>query len=275
MLMLTNAPVPFLVPEAEKPGFARRRELLSKLDREWREEDTHRGRIFRDLDHYYQSAFPLLENPKATQVFQIKPEDHARYGSSAVGDACLIARNLVEAGAGTRFIFIAHNGWDLHDKLYDKSAKSNQYTMCGALDPALSSLLVDLENRTDAKGRRLIDKTLITCMGEFGRTPGLPNLRGGRDHYRYAAVSLFAGAGVKGGKVMGATDAEGARVTDPGWHKSRSIYPEDVLVTMYSAMGIDWTKRISQTPSGRAFDYIENISPKGIMVFDEISELFA
>lgn len=275
MLMSTKAPAPFLVPESEKPGFARRRELLSQLDREWREEDTHRGRIFNDLDHYYQSAFPLLDSPKASPIFRIQPDDHVRYGNSAVGDACIMARNLVRADSGTRFIFIAHNGWDLHDKLYDKSAKNNQYKMCAQLDPAVSSLLDDLEVNTDAAGRRLIDKTFISCMGEFGRTPGQPNLRGGRDHYRYAAVALFAGAGVKGGRVMGTTDENAAHVVDCGWHRSRSVYPEDVLVTMYSVMGIDWSKRITQTPSGRAFDYIEDISPKGVMVFDELRELFA
>jgi uncharacterized protein (DUF1501 family) len=100
------------------------------------------------------------------------------------------------ANTGTRFIFIAHNfspyGWDLHDKLYDKTA--NQYNMCQQLDAAIASLLDDLEAETDEKGRRLIDKTFLICMGEFGRTPGDPKLRGGRDHYRYAVVALFAGA---------------------------------------------------------------------------------
>jgi len=112
-------------------------------------------------------------------------------------------------------------------------------------------------------------------MGEFGRTPGQPNLRGGRDHYRYAGVALFAGAGVKGSRVIGGTDENAAHVVNPGWHRSRSVYPEDVLVTMYSVMGVDWRKRVTQTPSGRAFEYIEDISPQGVMVFDEISELFA
>ena len=88
-------------------------------------------------------------------------------------------------------------------------------------------------------------------------------------------MALLAGAGVKGGRALGATDEEAARVVEPGWHRNRSIYPEDVLVTLYSAMGIDWTKGITKTPSGRTFEYIENISPKGIMTFGEIKELFA
>ena len=275
MAMYSNAPPPFVLRDEERYRFEIRRQLLGKLDRDWREEDTHRGRIFSDLDHYYQSAYPLLDNPKASPVFAVEPEDSVRYGSTDLGNACVIARNLVAEGAGTRFIFIAHNGWDLHDKLYDKTAKGSQYKQCAELDPALSGLLDDLEAQSDKDGRPLIDKTLVLCMGEFGRTPGTPNLRNGRDHYRYAAVALLAGAGVKGGQALGATDEEGARVVEPGWHRNRSIYPEDVLVTLYSVMGIDWTKGITKTPSGRVFEYIENISPKGIMQFGEIKELFA
>jgi hypothetical protein len=274
MAMFSGAPAPFVVPEGERPAFERRLKLLETLDHGWRREDTHRGRIFSDLDGYYQSAYPLLNNPKAAPVFTIPPEDHARYGNSGVGDACVMARNIVAADAGTKFIFISHNGWDLHAGAYDKAAGNNQYKLCADLDAALSNLLDDLQAKNDAQGRRLIDKSFIACMGEFGRTPGALTLNKGRDHYRYAAVGLFAGAGVKGGKVLGATDDIGAKVVDPGWHKRRSVYPEDVLVTMYSVMGIDWSKKVTQTPSGRPFEYIENISPKGLMEFGEITDLF-
>jgi uncharacterized protein (DUF1501 family) len=204
----------------------------------------------------------------------VKSEDHTRYGGSSVGDACIVARNIVEADAGTRFIFIAQNGWDLHAKAYDKKGKINQYSLCKDLDGALSTLLDDLEARVDGKGRRLIDKSFVVCMGEFGRTPGELTLNNGRDHYRYAGVGLFAGAGVKGGRILGDTDENGAKVIAPGWQKSRPIYPEDILVTLYSSMGVDWTKKMTQTPSGRAFEYVENISPKGYMDFGEIRELF-
>jgi hypothetical protein len=272
--LFSDVPAPFVMPDSERVTFERRRELLRSLDREWRDEDTHRGRIFSDLDEYYQSAYPLLSNPQAGPVFSIKPEDHSRYGGSGVGDACIMARNIVEADAGTRFIFIAHNGWDLHAKAYDKTAKVNQYSLCKDLDIAFSSLLDDLEARTDGKERRLIDKTFVACMGEFGRTPGELTLNSGRDHYRFAGVGLFAGAGAKGDRILGGTDEVAAKVIEPGWHKARSIYPEDILITLYSVMGIDWTKKITQTPSGRAFEYVENISPKGYMDFGEIGELF-
>jgi hypothetical protein len=76
------------------------------------------------------------------------------------------------------------------------------------------------------------------------------------------------------GKIIGATDDVGNPVTRPDWHAKRSIYPEDVMAIIYSLMGIDWTKKIVETPSGRPFYYIENVSPVGVMEFDEISELF-
>ena len=84
----------------------------------------------------------------------------------------------------------------------------------------------------------------------------------------------LAGGGIKGDRVIGATDEIGGRVVKPGWHGGRSIYPEDVVATVYSALGIDWTKRIQNTPSGRVFSYVDGTSASGIIDPDEVSELF-
>jgi hypothetical protein len=192
-----------------------------------------------------------------------------------VGDACILARNIVQEEAGCKFILISHGGWDLHKNAYDKMAKVNQYTLCWELDSALSSLLKDLESRTDKQGRPLLAKVFVACLGEFGRTTGDLSTQKGRDHYRMASSAIFAGAGVKGGKILGTTDETGAKIIDPGWRHKRPIYPEDILVTMYSVMGIDSTKKISQTFSGRSFEYVENISPNGYVDFGEISDLFS
>jgi hypothetical protein len=267
----------FLMPDAEKEEFEIRRQFLSELDRQWKEEATHRGRIFGDIDEYCQSAY-RLSDPKASTIFDVSREEHVRYGDCHLAKACAMARNIAEADAGTKFVFINHSSWDIHDWAYRKNADgfgSLQYTMNKQLDTALANLLDDLETRTDANGRPLIDKTLIVCMGEFGRTPQVITERDGRDHYKHSGIAVFAGAGVQGGRIIGATSEDSAKVIDPGWRHDRSIYPDDVLVTLYSTMGIDWTKKISQTPSGRAFEYIEYISPKGPMQFSEISELFA
>jgi uncharacterized protein (DUF1501 family) len=111
-------------------------------------------------------------------------------------------------------------------------------------------------------------------MGEFGRTPGDINPNKGRDHYRYASTTVFSGGGVKTGRVLGATDDTGAKVVSADWHGKRSIYTEDVVATIYSALGIDWGKRITHTPSGRAFDYIDVSSATNLLNVDEVSELF-
>jgi uncharacterized protein (DUF1501 family) len=101
-----------------------------------------------------------------------------------------------------------------------------------------------------------LDSTLIVMMGEFGRTPAALNSRGGRDHYRSAMSVAMIGGGIKGGRALGATDATGANIVDPGWGEGRAIYPDDIACTIYSALGIDWTKTIDDTPSGRRFYYI-------------------
>ena len=75
-------------------------------------------------------------------------------------------------------------------------------------------------------------------------------------------------------KCVSATDELGAKVVDPGWQKKRPIYIEDVAATIYSVMGIDWTKKITNTPSGRAFEYIENQSGTDFIDPGEVSELF-
>jgi uncharacterized protein (DUF1501 family) len=232
------------------------------------------GRPLDDYANYYLGAYEMMKRPEIGEVLQLSDEDHTRYGTSSVGDACILARNLVKADAGTHFIMVCHQGWDLHSKEYDKTQKVNHYTLCRELDACLGSLLDDLGKTKDKSGRALLDKTLVVAMGEFGRTPGPLNPNHGRDHHRFANVMLFAGGGVRGDAILGATDAVGGKVVDPGWHGKRSVYPEDVVATIYSALGIDWTKRIENTPSGRAFYYVDGASGSTIIDPDEISELF-
>ena len=275
MAIATTGKLPFVVPENEREAFARRRSFLNKINKDRERDEHHQQGLFAEIERQYRLADPLLRNTAAAPVFQLDDQERKRYGECGVGDACLLARNVIKADAGTRFILISHDGWDLHGDAFDKSAGNNQYTLCRDLDAALSALLDDLETHQDGRGRRLIDRTFLACMGEFGRTPGALTLNKGRDHYRFASVGVFAGAGVKGGQVIGATDAEAAKVIDPGWHQNRSIYPEDIFATIYSTMGIDWSKRVTETPSGRPFDYIENISPNGFLEFSEVRELFA
>jgi uncharacterized protein (DUF1501 family) len=274
MAIYTKGDLPFLVTEQDKTTLKRRREFLEGLDASLREGTISRGESMPEYAEFYRASYDILDAPAISSIFRVTPEEHQRYGDSNTGDACVMARNLVEANAGTRFITVIQGGWDLHAKAYDKSVKSNQYTVCREFDAALAGLLTDLETRKDQTGKRLLDKTLIVAMGEFGRTPGELTFGAGRDHHRYAGVALFAGAGVLGGKILGATDNMGGKVVDSGWHRKRSIYPEDVMCTVYSALGINWTSRVTGTPSGRPYYYIEDLSPLGPMRFDEITELF-
>jgi uncharacterized protein (DUF1501 family) len=115
---------------------------------------------------------------------------------------------------------------------------------------------------------------MIVVLGEFGRTPGELSPGKGRDHHRYAMSGLFAGAGILGGRAIGATDPLGEKVTRTGWTKKRSMYPEDIAASIYSALGIDWTKEITNTPSGRVFEYIEFQSGTSFLDVSEMSPLW-
>lgn len=208
---------------------------------------------------------------RTARLFELGTDERVRYGSTVTGDAAIVARNLVEADAGTHFIFLQQNGWDHHKDIY---SKKNHYQHSWDLDAALANLLEDLATRRRADGSSLLDETMIVCMGEFGRTPGGITSLNGRDHYQYAFTSLFAGGGVKGGQIIGTTDAAGSRVMDPGWGQNRAVFIEDIACTIYSAMGIDWGKSIRNTPSGREFSYIEASGPPAAIAPRDLSSLF-
>lgn len=78
------------------------------------------------------------------------------------------------------------------------------------------------------------------------------------------------GGGVKGGRVIGKTSSTGSAVTDPGWSMDRPIYPDDIAATVYSALGIDWTKGIDDTPSGRRFYYINSAADGAFVPVEEV-----
>ncbi|MBM3775164.1 MAG: DUF1501 domain-containing protein [Acidobacteria bacterium] len=285
MLPATCAPLPltvqaeadlaFVVSEPERDRFRSRWELLHKLDGAMRAGESPLGRPLNDFHKYYLGAYEMMKRPEVAGILKLSDEDHKRYGSSGVGDACALARNLVAADAGAHFISIGHQGWDLHGKIYDKTQKVNHYTLCRELDDCYSALLDDLAATKDARGRTLLEKTFIVCMGEFGRTPGDINANKGRDHYRFASTTAFSGGGILGGRAIGATDETGAKVIASGWERKRSIYTEDVVATIYSVLGIDWTKSIANTPSGRKFDYLEPNSATDLIHPGEIRQLFA
>jgi hypothetical protein len=213
---------------------------------------------------FYDSSRKLMYDPAISAVFQLSADDVGRYGGNAFGNAAIVARNAVRAKNGTSFVNLRLGGWDTHQNMYDRNYAPNMYTLVGQLDRALAPLVEDLKASGD------LDQTLIVVMGEFGRTPGPLNGRGGRDHHKTMSVAMLGG-GVKGGRTIGKTDSTGDQIIEPGWSMDRKIYIEDVTSTIYSALGVNWTKTITDTPSGRRFEYVPSaLTGK----YTEIAEVF-
>lgn len=223
----------FAVPELSLPdsvSLARlddRRRLLGALDR--RAAELERAGAARGIGEYHQRAFHMLASPRVKSAFLLDQEPAAvrdRYGRSTFGQGCLLARRLVEVGVRLVTVYFSRMSggfiWDTH-KDHFNTIKS---TLLPITDQAVPALLTDL------KQRGMLDETLVMWTAEFGRTPKV-NKDAGRDHWPYGYSMLFAGAGIRGGAVYGATDADGAYPTaDP-------VGPANLSGTMYHALGID------------------------------------
>jgi hypothetical protein len=190
------------------------------------------------LAREYGSAFDMLLSPSVRRAFELSLEPDAlreRYGHTKIGQRCLLARRLVEAGA--RFVMVDYgydpeygNLWDNHcapvqhqPPIYEMAKRP--YHLAG-MDRAFAGLLDDL----DARG--LLAETLVVFLTEFGRTPKLNDL-GGRDHWGAAGSIFFAGGGTRGGQVLGATDKHAAQPTGVRYS------PGDVAASIYHALGIE------------------------------------
>jgi uncharacterized protein (DUF1501 family) len=145
------------------------------------------------------------------------------------------------------------------------------------LDRALSNLVKDLATTpSKTPGKMLLDETMVVVTSEFGRMPYMNNVYG-RDHYKDTYTSMFLGAGVKPGRIIGKTNEDCSKCTDTGWTHKQQPAMDNIVATIYSALGIDWLKVIDKTPSGRAYHYVQT-APVGGSEFisdDSIDELFA
>lgn len=250
--------------------------LLGELDKATRPERDGRDRALNAFRDFQGSAYRILGDPRWPAAFQMSKEDRERYGEDEVGLGCLLARNLFRADAGTRYIHITHPDWDHHGSIFTHSAKSNHYIRCNQFDRATASLIRDLSASPSPRqaGKSLLDETMVVMATEFGRTPGALNGRAGRHHYNPCYLSMFAGAGVKGGTIIGQTDADGAKTVDVGWKHKMAPKTENVYATIYSALGIDWRKEITNTPSKRTYRYVDPLGATEFCMDDEIAELF-
>jgi hypothetical protein len=219
------------------------------------------GKASLDMNDFYDQSKALMDSPGINALFSFSTDEHAKYGSSTFGDSLVVARNLVAAGKGTRFVQATLGGWDHHDQIYDKTATgtgadTSLYSQCKQFDPAFGALMTDLSSMPGSvAGKALLDETLIVIVSEFGRTTGALNSQGGRDHFLRMSIA-FAGAGVRGGRAIGKTDAQGSAVVDFGWSQERDVRPEDVTCTIYSALGIDYTTVRHDDPLNRGFEYV-------------------
>jgi uncharacterized protein (DUF1501 family) len=251
-------------------------QLLSRLREVSRPRVAGYGREMASYENFYETAHKLLSDERWPAAFRISDDDRKRYGNTALGISAVLARNVLAQDAGTHYIHICHPGWDHHVQIWDRKASSNHYTLCGEFDPAFSSLLEDLgrlRSKTNPD-KTLLDETLVVAMSEFGRTPGALNNMQGRDHYNRCFPAMFAGAGVKGGRALGRTDADGAKCLDTGWGLEEQPRIENVVATMFSALGIDWTKEVRNTPSGRTYVYVDPLGANGVIPTDEISTIY-
>lgn len=218
---------------------SRRRAFVDQLDTFSRELD--RGAVVSDPS--FDQAWRLISSADAKQAFNLDDETPVvrnRYGRKTVGQACLLARRLLERGV--RFVTVNYRGWDTHNDLYTrlKEGYTGAKTPVGlipSLDSAFAALIDDLRDRS------LLDETLIVVMGEFGRTPKL-NTNAGRDHWPRVFSVVMAGGGVKGGQVIGSSDSTGESPAN------RPVTPSDLVHTIYSLMGVDAESSLT-TPDGR------------------------
>lgn len=213
---------------------------------------------------YYDSAKNLMYRQQIIDIFRFSDQDNQRYGNTNFGRACIVARNAIQAKAGTVYININLGGWDMHQNMFDRAYKPNMYDNCATLDTGVGNLAQDLKASGD------LSQTIILMMGEFGRTPGGLNARGGRDHHKEAMAVAMLGGGIRGGRALGATDADGDRVIQFGWSQNRVIFIEDIAATLYSALGVDWTKAVADTPSGRKFEYVPAAATGNFSPIDEV-----
>lgn len=241
-----NAP-DFSVPDVVPPptlGARRleaRKKLLARMDRFQKAAELAANASAQTVSVFRQKAFDLMTSPQARKAFDIHAEaDKLRdaYGRNTLGQSCLMARRLIEAGV--RCVTIDHSNWDTHNDNFATLKRQ----LLPWLDAGVATLLRDLSERG------LLDTTLVVVTGEFGRTPRI-NANAGRDHWGPAFTVALAGGGVKGGRVVGKTDARGERpASDP-------YGPEDLAATICHRMGIDPREEVL-TPEGRPVALVNN-----------------
>ena len=209
-------------------------------------------------DPALEQAYNLIASSEAKAAFKLADEPdqvrdrYGRGGGNGIGQSCLLARRLVERGVP--FVTVNSAGWDTHQNILQlkKRYPTDRNAHLPSLDRALSSLINDLSDRG------LLEETLVVVMGEFGRTPKI-NSAGGRDHWPNVFSVALAGGGVRGGQVIGSSDALGELP------RENLVTPSDLAATIFTLLGIDPAHEL-QTSDGRPV----RIAPDGAQPIHDV-----
>jgi Protein of unknown function (DUF1501) len=215
-------------------GRVGRRVTMLEAVNKWQKKLEGQSGIIDTMDKYQQLADGLVTSERAKKAFNLAEENSKsrdEYGMNSLGQSCLLARRLIEAGV--RFVTVTDGGWDTHQNNF----MSLKNRLLPRLDQAYAALLSDLH------ARGMLDKTLVVWMGDFGRTPKV-NPAAGRDHWGQSTAVCMGGGGVKTGIVVGSSN-EFAEMP-----KENPLYVPDVAATIYHALGID-LETYHTTPDGR------------------------
>lgn len=227
----------------------RRRKLRDVIDNSIRVFETSDDAKLMDAN--FSQAYTLMSSQRAREAFDLSQEPEPvrqKYGMNKFGQSCLLARRMVERGV--RFVTINmfetvfdEITWDIHGSRPFTPIAAYRDIVGPWFDNGYSSLLEELHQRG------LLENTLVVAMGEFGRTPKI-NPAGGRDHWPQCWTIVFAGGGVKGGQVVGASDEIGA------YPKEHPVTPAEVAATIYHALGIDLEHELPG-PQGRPIPVVD------------------
>jgi hypothetical protein len=209
-----------------------RLQLLESLKRQ-REELAGHAQVT-DFDRLRQGAISLMTATSVHDALDVTNADSKTldsYGRNSFGWSLLMARRLVAAGVNLVQVNLGNDEtWDTHGNAFPHLKND----LLPPTDRAVSALLDDLQSSGE------LDETLIVMAGEFGRTPHITLLKDhyklpGRDHWGAVQSVFFAGGGVHGGNVIGASDAQG------GYPTQQPVKPENFAATIYHALGIPAT----------------------------------
>jgi len=228
-----------IVPKTGRKVFNKRVDLMNNLDQSFREKFNNKN--IQAYNGFYDDALKLMDS-KELKAFDLRLESkemREAYGSSKLGQGCLLARRLVSSGV--RYVEVSQGGWDFHKDLPDEIAD-----IAPIFDKAYAALITDLVQRG------MLDDTLVVVSTEFGRKPKI--IDNGRGHHPLCFSTVLAGGGIKQGFVYGASDDQGYKpIAD-----AMSIQAFHATIGWAAGLPLD---KVVTTETGRPFTIGKGAKP--------------